>query len=88
MTKRRLISTGSPMEKLAGYSRAVVQGDFVHVSGTTGFDYNTMTMPEDVIAQTRNALETIKKALGEAASDFILDFVRLVFEVIDAPTAG
>lgn len=75
MTKRRLISTGSPMEKLAGYSRAVVQGDFVHVSGTTGFDYSTMTMPEDVVAQTRNALETIKKALGEADS-CLEDIVR------------
>lgn len=68
MTKRRLISTGSPMEKLAGYSRAVVQGDFVHVSGTTGFDYSTMVMPEGAATQTRNALETIKKALGDADS--------------------
>jgi len=43
--KRRLISTGSPLEKTAGYSRAVVQGDWCFVSGTTGYDYDTMDMP-------------------------------------------
>ncbi|WP_310618583.1 RidA family protein [Flexibacterium corallicola] len=69
MTERKLISSGSPFEKVAGYSRAVVQGDYIHVSGTTGYDYSTMTMPEDVAAQTANCLETIKKVLeGEGAS--------------------
>jgi enamine deaminase RidA (YjgF/YER057c/UK114 family) len=45
---RRLISTGSPFEKISGYSRAVVDGDFVFVAGTTGYDYATMTMPVTV----------------------------------------
>ena len=44
---RRLISTGSPFEKTAGYSRAVIDGDFAFVAGTTGYDYSTMTMPAD-----------------------------------------
>ena len=56
---RKQISTGSPMEKAAGYSRAVVQGDFCFVAGTTGYDYETMEMPGSVEAQTRNALSTI-----------------------------
>ena len=51
---RRLISTGSPFEKTAGYSRAVVDGDFAFVAGTTGYDYTTMTMPPDVTNQSRN----------------------------------
>ena len=62
---RKLISTGSPFEKTAGYSRAVVQGDWCFVSGTTGYDYATMTMPEGVEAQARNCLATISKALDE-----------------------
>ena len=53
MSGRRLISTGSPFERTAGYSRAVVQGDWCFVSGTTGYDYATMTMPEGVEAQAR-----------------------------------
>ena len=63
---RRLISTGSPFEKTAGYSRAVVDGDWCFVAGTTGYDYATMTMPEEVETQARNCLATIAKALGEA----------------------
>jgi enamine deaminase RidA (YjgF/YER057c/UK114 family) len=51
---RSLISTGSPFEKTAGYSRAVIDGDFAFVAGTTGYDYATMTMPADVTSQTRN----------------------------------
>ena len=68
--KRQLISTDSPYEKTAGYSRAVVQdtlaGRWVFVSGTTGYDYDTMTMPETVEQQTVNCLATIAKALEEA----------------------
>ncbi|MEM7566363.1 MAG: RidA family protein [Pseudomonadota bacterium] len=63
---RRLISTGSPFEREAGYSRAVVDGDWCFVSGTTGYDYAAMTMPESVVDQARNALGTIAKALDEA----------------------
>jgi enamine deaminase RidA (YjgF/YER057c/UK114 family) len=65
---RRLISSGSPFEVQAGYSRAVVDGDWVFVSGTTGYDYSTMTMPEDAEAQARNALHTIEKTLAEAGA--------------------
>lgn len=63
---RRLISTGSPFETKAGYSRAVVQGDWCFVSGTTGYNYETMEMPESVKQQTQNCLETILKTLVEA----------------------
>jgi enamine deaminase RidA (YjgF/YER057c/UK114 family) len=63
---RRLISTGSPLEKSAGYSRAVVEGDFCFVAGTTGYDYATMTMPERIEDQTRNCFRTIARALDDA----------------------
>ena len=63
---RRLISTGSPFEARAGYSRAVVSGEWCFVAGTTGYDYATMTMPDDVAEQARNALGTIEAALVEA----------------------
>ena len=53
MSTRRLISSGSPFESAFGYSRAVVDGDYVFISGTTGYDYATMTMPEDVAAIVR-----------------------------------
>jgi enamine deaminase RidA (YjgF/YER057c/UK114 family) len=78
----RKISTGSPFEAKFGYSRAVVDGEWVHVSGTTGYDYASMTMPENVGAQARNALATIAKALGEAGSD-IKDVVRVRYYVGD-----
>ena len=60
---RRLISTGSPFEKTVGYSRAVIDGDFAFVAGTTGYDYATMTMPADVTSQSRNCFKTIEAAL-------------------------
>ena len=82
MSERTLISSGSPFEKTAGYSRAVVDGDFVHVSGTTGYDYSTMQMPEDVGAQTVNILETIKGALAEAGCA-LNDVVRARYYVTD-----
>ncbi len=78
----RRISTGSPFEAKFGYSRAVVDGEWVHVSGTTGYDYATMTMPEDVGTQARNALATISRALSEAGSD-IKDVVRVRYYVGD-----
>jgi enamine deaminase RidA (YjgF/YER057c/UK114 family) len=62
---RRLISSGSPFERVAGYSRAVVQGDWCFVAGTTGYDYASMIMPEDVASQAKNALATIENALAE-----------------------
>lgn len=80
---RRLISTGSPFEKVAGYSRAVVDGDWCWVAGTTGYDYAAMAMPEAVEDQTRNAMETIKKALADAGFA-IEDVVRATYYVTDA----
>ncbi|SHF37349.1 Enamine deaminase RidA, house cleaning of reactive enamine intermediates, YjgF/YER057c/UK114 family [Loktanella atrilutea] len=67
MTVNR-VSTGSPFEERIGYSRAVVADGWVFVAGTTGYDYATMTMPDDVRDQCRNALGTIGKALEEAGS--------------------
>jgi len=83
---RRLISTGSPFEKTAGYSRAVVQGDFCFVAGTTGYDYATMTMPIDVAAQAHNCLKTISSALGEAGFS-LSDVVRATYYVVDRADA-
>ncbi len=83
---RRLISTGSPFEKTAGYSRAVVQGDWCFVSGTTGYDYTDMSMPADIVTQTRNCLGTIGKALAEVGFSFE-DVVRVHYYVTDASYA-
>lgn len=66
---RRLISTGSPFESAFGYSRAVVDGDLVFVSGTTGYDYATMTLPDDPAEQARNIFRTMAAVLAEAGSD-------------------
>lgn len=65
---RKLVSSGSPFEKQAGYSRAVVDEHYVHVAGTTGYDYTTMIMPEGVEAQARNIFKTIEATLQEAGS--------------------
>jgi enamine deaminase RidA (YjgF/YER057c/UK114 family) len=62
---RRHISSGSPWEELAGYSRAVVDGDWVFVAGTVGLDLRTMTLPEGAAAQAEQALNTIERALAE-----------------------
>ena len=80
---RRLISTGSPFEKTAGYSRAVVDGDFCFVAGTTGYDYSTMTMPGDVTSQSRNCFRTIEAALKEGGFA-MADIVRATYYVTDA----
>ncbi len=73
---RRLISSGSSFEKSIGYSRAVVDGDWVFVSGTTGFDYATMTISDDVVAQCEQAFRNIEAALKQAGSGF-QDVVRV-----------
>ena len=83
---RRLISTGSPFEKTAGYSRAVIDGDFAFVAGTTGYDYATMTMPADVASQTRNCFNTIEAALKEAGFA-MADIVRATYNLLDARDA-
>jgi enamine deaminase RidA (YjgF/YER057c/UK114 family) len=83
---RKLISTGSPFERTAGYSRALVQGDWCFVSGTTGYDYAAMVMPDTVEEQTRNTLATIAKALSEAGFS-MADVVRAHYYVTDASFA-
>ena len=80
---RQLISSGSPFEAVVGYSRAVVQGDWCFVAGTTGYDYATMTMPEDVRDQARKALGTIAKALAEGGFA-LTDVVRATYYIADA----
>ena len=79
---RKLISTGSPFERTAGYSRAVVQGDWCFVAGTTGYDYATMTLPDGVEDQTRNCLKTVGKALSDAGFD-LADVVRAHYYITD-----
>ena len=73
---RRLISSGSTLEAEIGYSRAVVDGDWVFVSGTTGFDYASMTISDDVAEQTEQCLTNIRAALAEAGASFE-DVVRV-----------
>ncbi|WP_296640556.1 RidA family protein [Roseinatronobacter sp.] len=77
------ISTGSLFEKTMGYSRAVVKGDWCFVSGVTGYDYATMTMPDSVADQARNCFATIAKALAEGG--FAMeDVVRVQYTLTDA----
>lgn len=79
---RRLISTGSPFERSFGYSRAVVDGDLVFVSGTTGYDYVSMAMPDDVAEQARNIFRTLETVLEEAGSS-LAHVVRAQYFVTD-----
>src|ERR1051325_11492699 len=79
---RKLISTGSPFEKTAGYSRAVIDGDFAFVAGTTGYDYATMIMPSDVTSQSRNCFKTIETALREGGFA-MADGVRATYYLAD-----
>lgn len=74
---RRLISSGSSFEALVGYSRAVVDGEFVFVSGTTGFDYKAGTISDDVAEQTRQCFRNIEAALAQAEAK-LADLVRVV----------
>lgn len=80
--RRRLISSGSSYEKTAGYSRAVVDGEWVFVSGTTGVDYKAMTIEPDVIAQTRQTFKNIGAALADAGASFA-DVVRVRYYFTD-----
>jgi len=65
---RKLISSGSTFEATIGYSRAVVVDNWIFVSGTTGFDYSTMSIADDLVAQTEQCLKNIEAALREAGS--------------------
>ena len=80
---RRLISSGSTFEKTIGYSRAVVDGDWVFVSGTTGFDYAKMAIADGVVAQCEQALKNIEAALAEAGAS-LKDVVRVTYVLPDA----
>ena len=80
---RRLISSGSTFEREIGYSRAVVHGDWIFVSGTTGFDYSSMTIAEDVAQQTEQCLRNIRDALEQAGAS-LADVVRVTYVVPDA----
>ena len=80
---RKLIASGSPFESTFGYSRAVVQGNWCFVSGTTGYDYASMTMPEGIADQARNAIATIRKALADGGFS-LQDVVRVQYTVTDA----
>ncbi|MCZ2341877.1 MAG: RidA family protein [Bacteroidales bacterium] len=76
--ERRLISSGSKFEKEIGYSRAVVDGDWVFVSGTTGFDYTSMTIADGLAEQTDQCLRNIQAALAQAGAT-LADVVRAVY---------
>jgi enamine deaminase RidA (YjgF/YER057c/UK114 family) len=75
---RRLISSGSTFEQEIGYSRAVVDGEWIFVSGTTGFDYRTMTIADDVAAQAEQCMRNIQSALEQAGAS-LADVVRVVY---------
>ena len=75
---RKLISSGSTFEEKIGYSRAVVQGDWVFVSGTTGYNYETMTISSDIAEQTEQCLLNIKNALEQAEAN-LTDIVRVTY---------
>ena len=79
---RKLISSGSTFEAQIGYSRAVVAGDWVFVSGTTGFDYDTMTISDDLVVQTEQCLKNILAALVKAGSS-MKDVVRVTYVLPD-----
>ncbi len=80
---RRLISSGSPFEAKMGYSRAVVDGEWVFVSGTTGFNYETMTISEDAAEQAEQCFLNIQKALAQADAS-LADVVRVRYIFPDA----
>ena len=80
---RTLISSGSTFEHEIGYSRAVVQDNWVFVSGTTGFDYATMTIADDIESQTEQCLKNIAGALKQANAD-MRDVVRVTYVLPDA----
>ena len=79
---RQLISSGSPFEASTGYSRAVVDGEWIFVAGTTGFDYAAMTISDDPAEQARQTLRNIAKALAEANAT-LADIVRVRYYVPD-----
>lgn len=82
VTERRTISSGSTFEDQIGYARAVIDGDRVHVAGTTGFDYTAMTISDDVVEQTEQCMRNIGGVLAEAGCTFA-DVVRIRYFLPD-----
>ena len=82
---RRLISSGSTFEREIGYSRAVVQDDWIFVSGMTGFDYASRTFPEGLVEQAEQCLMNIQAALSEAGAS-LADVVRVIYVLPDGST--
>ena len=80
---RRLVSSGSAFEQDIGYSRAVVDGEWVFVSGTTGFDYRSMTISNSIVEQTEQCFRNIESALAEAGAS-LRDVVRVMYVLPDA----
>jgi enamine deaminase RidA (YjgF/YER057c/UK114 family) len=80
---RRLISSGSSFESQVGYSRAVVDGEWVFVAGTTGFNYDTMSISPDVVEQCEQAFRNIEAALHQASCT-LADVVRVTYILPDA----
>jgi enamine deaminase RidA (YjgF/YER057c/UK114 family) len=80
---RKLISSGSTFEEQIGYSRAVVDGDWVFVSGTTGFDYQAMSISDDLVEQTDQCLKNIEAALKQAGAS-LKDVVRVTYVLPNA----
>ena len=80
---RTLISSGSSFEAQIGYSRAVVVGDWVYVSGTTGFDYTNMSISDDLVEQTAQCLRNIESALTQAGAR-MADVVRVTYVLPEA----
>jgi enamine deaminase RidA (YjgF/YER057c/UK114 family) len=79
---RKLISSGSTFEQQIGYSRAVVDGRWVFVSGTTGFDYTAMTIADDIVAQTEQCFKNLQRALADAKCR-LTDVVRVTYILPD-----
>jgi enamine deaminase RidA (YjgF/YER057c/UK114 family) len=80
---RQLISSGSTFEREIGYSRAVVEDGWIFVSGTTGFDYDNMTISDDLIEQAEQCFKNIRGALNKAGAD-LKDIVRVTYVLPDA----
>jgi enamine deaminase RidA (YjgF/YER057c/UK114 family) len=80
---RQLISSGSSFEQEIGYSRAVVEGDWIFVSGTTGFNYTNMTISDDIAEQTEQCMQNIEAALTQANAG-VKDIVRVLYIVPQA----
>jgi 2-iminobutanoate/2-iminopropanoate deaminase len=78
MADRRLISSGSPFERQIGFSRAVVAGPWVFMSGTTGFDYKSMTISDNIIEQAEQCFRNVAGVLEQAGASFA-DVVRVTY---------